>query len=248
MINRVSLSLYSTEKKLEQKHFFEKNVLLRLWYYVILFIMNTFVQKVGENSIVLENKNSLDCYSRWPAPTIIFVDGPYGINGFPGDPKDTKFLPEIYEHENIEFYSKYFQIISKIAHPTIQIFYGILNKSENNINTNMEIVLEYIPSDFDEVQVFIKKCLIGNNINYLIINKISEVLAYIYECGYPYLMLYPDNIKFNNKFFKQYFQVDEDSTYLYTINKNYFSDPSKIFNNNFMKIINIGTLKYKNPI
>ena len=160
-----------------------------------------------------------------------------------------KFLPKINEHENIEFYSKYFQIISKIAHPTIQIFYGILNKNEHNNNTNMEIVLEYIPSDFDEVQIFIKKCLIGNNINYLIINKISEVLAYIYECGYPYLMLCPDNIKFNNKLFKQYFQVDEDSTYLYTINKNYFSDPSKIFNNNFMKIINIGTyLKYKNPI
>ena len=106
MINRVSLSLYSTEKKLEQKHFFEKNVLLRLWYYVILFIMNTFVQKVGENSIVLENKNSRDCYSRWPAPTIIFVDGPYGINGFPGDPKDTKFLPEIYA-PHIAEWSKY---------------------------------------------------------------------------------------------------------------------------------------------
>ena len=160
-----------------------------------------------------------------------------------------KFLPDISEHENIEFYSKYFQIVSKIAHPTIQIFYGILNKGEQNNNTNVEIILEYIPSDFDEVQIFIKKCLIGNNINYLIINKISEVLSYIYECGYPYLMLYPDNIKFNNKLFKQYFQVDEDSTYLYSINKNYFSDPSKIFNNNFMKIINIGTyLKYKNPI
>ena len=160
-----------------------------------------------------------------------------------------KFLPDISEQENIEFYNKYFQIISKIAHPTIQIFYGILNKSEQNSNSNIEIVLEYIPSDFDEVQIFIKKCLIGNNINYLIINKISEVLSFIYECGYPYLMLYPDNIKFNNKLFKQYFQVDEDSTYLYSINKNYFSDPSKIFNNNFMKIINIGTyLKYKNPI
>ena len=160
-----------------------------------------------------------------------------------------KFFPDISEHENIEFYSKYFQIVSKIAHPTIQIFYGILNKGEQNNNTNVEIILEYIPSDFDEVQIFIKKCLIGNNINYLIINKISEVLSYIYECGYPYLMLYPDNIKFNNKLFKQYFQVDEDSTYLYSINKNYFSDPSKIFNNNFMKIINIGTyLKYKNPI
>jgi len=160
-----------------------------------------------------------------------------------------KFLPDTSEHENIEFYSKYFQIISKIAHPAIQIFYGILNKGEQKNNSNIEIILEYIPSDFDEVQIFIKKCLIGNNINYLIINKISEVLSFIYECGYPYLMLYPDNIKFDNKLFKQYFQVDEDSTYLYSVNKNFLSDPSKIFNNNFMKITNIGTyLKYKNPI
>ena len=160
-----------------------------------------------------------------------------------------KFLPDITEPENIEFYSKYFHILSKIAHPTIQIFYGILNKEEQSNNANIEIVLEYIPSDFEEVQIFIKKCLIGNNINYLIINKISEVLSYIYECGYPYLMLYPDNIKFNNKLFKQYFQVDEDLAYLYSVNKNFLSDPSKIFNNNFMKIANIGTyLKYKNPI
>ena len=33
---------------------------------------------------------------------------------------------------------------------------------------------------------------------------------------------------------------------LYAINKDYFSNPSKIFNNNFMKIVNLGTyLKYK---
>ena len=153
-----------------------------------------------------------------------------------------EYLPNI--NQNIAFYNKYFQIVSKVVYPTIQIFYGILNKQ--NQNNNVEIVLEYISSDLEEVQTFIKKCLNGNNINYLIINKISEVLSYIYECGHPYLMLYPSNIKFNNKLFKQYFEVDEDSSYLYTVNKNYFSDPSKIFSNNFMKITNIGTyLKYK---
>ena len=154
-----------------------------------------------------------------------------------------EYLP--YLNENKEFYIKFFQIITKVVYPSIQIFYGLLNK-ESQINKNIEIVLEYISSSLEEVQIFIKKCLIGNNMNYLIIYKISEVLSYIYECGYPYLMLYPSNIRFNNKLFKQYFQVDEDSSYLYTINKNYFSDPSKIFNNNFMKITNIGNyLKYK---
>ena len=35
-------------------------------------------------------------------------------------------------------------------------------------------------------------------------------------------MLYPNNIKFNNKLFKQYFKVNEDYNYLYAINKDYF--------------------------
>ena len=154
-----------------------------------------------------------------------------------------KYLPELND-DNILFYSKYFQIISKVVYPSIQIFYGILNN--NSPKNNYEIVLEYIPSNLEEVQIFLSKCLNGNAINYLIISKISEVLSYIYECGYSYLMLYPSNIKFDNKLFKQYFKVNEDSNYLYAINEDYFSNPSKIFNNNFMKITNVGTyLKYK---
>lgn len=58
--------------------------------------MNSFVQHFGTNQLVLDNKDSLDCYANWPKPTVIFVDGPYGINGFPGDPKDTRQLPGIY--------------------------------------------------------------------------------------------------------------------------------------------------------
>ena len=158
-----------------------------------------------------------------------------------------KYNPELIEN-NMPFYSKYFEIVSKVVYPSIQIFYGILSNKQtqtDNNNNNIEIILEYIPSNFEEVQIFISKCFNGNSINYLIVTKISEVLSYIYECGFAYLMLYPSNIKFNNKLFKQYFKVNEDSNYLYAINKDYFSNPSKIFNNNFMKIVNIGTyLKY----
>ena len=68
--------------------------------------MENFVQLNGNTRIVLENKNSLDCYSHWPRPTVIFVDGPYGINGFPGDPKDTRLLPEVYAPHLAEW-SKY---------------------------------------------------------------------------------------------------------------------------------------------
>ena len=118
---------------------------------------------------------------------------------------------------------KYFQILSKVVYPSIQIFYGILNNPKNN--TNFEIVLEYIPSNLEEVQTFISKCSNGNEINYLIITKISEVLSYIYECGFPFLVLCPNNIKFNNKLFKQYFKVNEDTNFLYVINKDYFSNP-----------------------
>lgn len=70
--------------------------------------METFVQQIGKNRIVLENKNSLDCYGHWPSPTVILVDGPYGINGFPGDPKDTRLLPEVYA-PHIAEWSKYAQ-------------------------------------------------------------------------------------------------------------------------------------------
>ncbi|MBQ6746743.1 MAG: hypothetical protein IJR07_06825 [Bacteroidaceae bacterium] len=68
--------------------------------------METFAQLSGNIQIILENRNSLDCYARWPRPTVIFVDGPYGIGGFPGDPKDTKLLPEVYAPHVAEW-SKY---------------------------------------------------------------------------------------------------------------------------------------------
>ena len=68
--------------------------------------MKTFAQCTENSKIVLENKNSLDCYDKWPAPTVIMIDGPYGINGFPGDPKDTMSLPEIYA-PHLAAWSKY---------------------------------------------------------------------------------------------------------------------------------------------
>lgn len=68
--------------------------------------MTPFIQFIGRDKIVLENRDSLECYELWPAPTVIFVDGPYGIGGFPGDPKDTKMLPKTYA-PHIAAWSKY---------------------------------------------------------------------------------------------------------------------------------------------
>ena len=39
----------------------------------------------------------LDNYKNWPSPIVIISDGPYGINGYPGDPKTPDELPTIYE-------------------------------------------------------------------------------------------------------------------------------------------------------
>ena len=60
-----------------------------------------------------------------------------------------KYNPQLNEN-NILFYNKYFEIVSKVVYPSIQIFYGILSNKEKD-NNNIEIVLEYIPSDFEEV-------------------------------------------------------------------------------------------------
>lgn len=46
--------------------------------------------------VSLYNEDALGCYHKWPSPTAIIVDGPYGVGGFPGDPKVTEVLPQWY--------------------------------------------------------------------------------------------------------------------------------------------------------
>lgn len=47
-------------------------------------------------TISLDLANASDLYSKWPAPTAIIVDGPYGVGGFPGDPPTTHDLARWY--------------------------------------------------------------------------------------------------------------------------------------------------------
>lgn len=44
----------------------------------------------------VELADALDCYSRWPQPSAIVVDGPYGLSKFPGDPRSHEDLAEWY--------------------------------------------------------------------------------------------------------------------------------------------------------
>lgn len=41
--------------------------------------------------------DALEHYAKWPGPTVIVVDGPYGVAGFPGDPPTPDGLAEWYE-------------------------------------------------------------------------------------------------------------------------------------------------------
>ena len=38
-----------------------------------------------------------ELYATWPTPTCIIVDGPYGVNGYPGDLLSIQGLVEWYE-------------------------------------------------------------------------------------------------------------------------------------------------------
>lgn len=40
--------------------------------------------------------SALEAYEKWPKPTVIHVDGPYGVSGFPGDPATVDGLAEWY--------------------------------------------------------------------------------------------------------------------------------------------------------
>ncbi len=44
------------------------------------------------------NEDSLNLYSKWPSPTAIIMDGPYGVGGFPGDPFSPSELPRFYDN------------------------------------------------------------------------------------------------------------------------------------------------------
>lgn len=47
--------------------------------------------------ITLYHGDAADLYATWPTPTVIVVDGPYGVGGYPGDMPTTAGLAEWYE-------------------------------------------------------------------------------------------------------------------------------------------------------
>jgi len=59
-------------------------------------IGNKTVDVFDTGTVRLERADALDRYADWPRPTVIMVDGPYGVAGFPGDPPTPAELPAWY--------------------------------------------------------------------------------------------------------------------------------------------------------
>lgn len=55
------------------------------------------------NNIHLYHGDAFEFYPLWPTPTVIVCDGPYGINGYPGDLLSPDGLAEWYERHIIEW-------------------------------------------------------------------------------------------------------------------------------------------------
>lgn len=57
--------------------------------------------------------DAMDAYKAWPTPTVIMVDGPYGVKGYPGDPPSAEGLAEWYR-PHIEAWSKHASPVSTL--------------------------------------------------------------------------------------------------------------------------------------
>lgn len=79
-----------------------------MFFCIIINLMGT---KFHVTSFHRENAeiflgDALDFYEKWPSPTVIISDGPYGLSSYPGDPPDTRELPEFYT-PHIKAWAKY---------------------------------------------------------------------------------------------------------------------------------------------
>lgn len=54
-------------------------------------------RSVSIDGVTIEHADAIARYARWPSPTAIIADGPYGVRGFPGDPPTPEPLPAWYE-------------------------------------------------------------------------------------------------------------------------------------------------------
>lgn len=63
--------------------------------YTIVSIMIT--KNLPTKNIEIKHGDAMEFYDTWESPTVIISDGPYGIGGYPGDPKTHDELGEWYK-------------------------------------------------------------------------------------------------------------------------------------------------------
>ena len=54
------------------------------------------MESYHRDGATLHRGDFLQASARWPAPTVIIADGPYGVGSFPGDPASPEALPDWY--------------------------------------------------------------------------------------------------------------------------------------------------------
>ena len=69
-------------------------------------VSNSDIETVRVGNAFLSRADSLQMYEKWPTPTCIIVDGPYGLGKFPGEPRSVAELPEWYA-PHVAAWSKY---------------------------------------------------------------------------------------------------------------------------------------------
>ena len=149
--------------------------------------------------------------------------------------------------KNQEFMKKLLFILAKIVHPNIQLYYGCMFKknnssfiSTNNDNYDFYLVFEYIPSIKIKELGYLKEILTPNEIIYfkiILIDKLAQILSYLYMSNCPYLLINVKNILLNSKLLSDKYQ------HLKII----YGDYNNYIINDLIKLIKIGNfIKYSN--
>ena len=147
--------------------------------------------------------------------------------------------------KNQKFIKKLLFILAKIVHPNIQLYYGCMFKknnssfiSTNNDNYDFYLVFEYIPSIKIKELGYLKEILTPNEIIYfkiILIDKLAQILSYLYMSNCPYLFINTKNVLLNSKLLTDKYQHLKIIYFYY----------NSYINNDLIKLIKIENfLKY----
>lgn len=80
-------------------------------------------------NLKIYNEDSLNVYELWETPTVIISDGPYGIGGYPGDPKTPVGLRD--------WYRPHIQKWSKLATPNTTLWFWNTELGWANVHSEL---------------------------------------------------------------------------------------------------------------